>query len=187
MAVTPIDFTDKINDKLRARFWSKVDKRGNCWLWRASLAQHYGYGQFAVGTKVFSAHRVAWVLEHGHMPDGLVLHQCDNPPCVKPAHMRIGTYKDNIQDMINRGRAGYYKIVGEGNGNSKLTDAQVRDILERYSKEKRNAPALAKEYGITPSLIYMILHGKRRRYITGVQTHTIDGNLVTIDRAVTDG
>lgn len=177
---TMIDFTSQIDEKLKKRFWAKVDKRGGCWLWRASIANHYGYGQFAVGDKIFSAHRVAWVIEHGRMPNGLLLHSCDNAPCVKPAHLREGTHKDNTQDMISRGRAGYTKIIGENNGNVKLKDYQVREILEKYSKEKANAPALAKEYGITPSLIYMILHGKRRRYITGVQTHTPDGNPVTL-------
>ncbi len=175
------DFSHLITDKLKERFWAKVDTRGGCWLWRASLANRFGYGQFSINNKVYAAHRVSFVITHGRMPKDLLLHICDNPPCVNPAHLREGSYKENVHDMIAKGRAGYHKIIGEKNGNSKLSDKAVKEIIEKYDPEKKNAPALAKEYNITPSLIYMILHGQRRRYLTGAQEYTIDGNKVEID------
>ncbi len=175
------DFTKEITEDTKRRFWEKVDKRGGCWLWRASIAVRFGYGQFGIGTRVFAAHRVSFAITHGRMPNGILLHTCDNPPCVNPEHLREGTYKDNTQDMIAKGRAGFHKIIGKNNGNAKLSNQEVYEILEKYDRKKGNAPQLAKEYNVTPSLIYMILSGQRRKYLTGNQEYTVDGTRVIIE------
>lgn len=106
---------------LAARFWSKVDKDGpvhpllgtSCWLWRASVNPHNGYGRIHVGGKfgtVLLAHRVAFVLSRGEIPAGLrVLHRCDNPRCCNPDHFMLGTQLDNVHDAIRKGR---HSIVG---------------------------------------------------------------------------
>ena len=89
---------------VETRFWSKVDKSGECWTWTAGLDSH-GYGRFHTGVQR-SAHRVAWEFAVGRVPDGLwVLHACDNPPCVRPDHMFLGTARDTTADMIAKGRA----------------------------------------------------------------------------------
>lgn len=90
------------------RFWSKVDRTGTgCWLWLASLTGA-GYGQFWLNGRREGAHRVAWELTYGPIPDGLlVCHDCpdgDNPRCVNPAHLFLGTTKDNADDMVAKGR-----------------------------------------------------------------------------------
>lgn len=86
------------------RFWPKVDKSGDCWTWTASLSRS-GYGGFGFRGKVWKAHRVSYVLAYGEIPDGAhILHSCDNPPCVNPAHLRAGTRSDNMQDKVRRGR-----------------------------------------------------------------------------------
>lgn len=86
------------------RFWSKVDKSGECWLWIASRLSG-GYGQFQMGGRPHAAHRAAWILANGPIPPGLhVLHSCDNPPCVRLDHLRLGTVADNMRDKALRGR-----------------------------------------------------------------------------------
>ena len=95
------------------RFWPKVNKDGpihpklktRCWVWTAGVSR-FGYGELAIGGgKKIRAHRFAWVLSHGPVPNGLfVLHRCDNPPCVNPEHLWLGTRVDNIADMVAKGR-----------------------------------------------------------------------------------
>jgi hypothetical protein len=87
-----------------AIFWSYVDKTGDCWLWTKSCTSK-GYGQFKFKEQKDTTHRIAWKLTHGPIPDGLlVLHRCDVRNCVNPAHLFLGTPKDNTQDMMSKGR-----------------------------------------------------------------------------------
>lgn len=87
------------------RFWDKVDKSGECWVW-LSATHSQGYGLFKTGHNTQNyAHRVVWVLEYGPIPEGaFVCHSCDNPPCVRPEHLFLGTAADNMQDMVSKGR-----------------------------------------------------------------------------------
>lgn len=91
---------------LACRFWSKVEKSDGCWEWNASIFKLTGYGQFALeSTRPINAHRMAWILEHGDIPDGMnVCHHCDNRLCVNPAHLFLGSQQDNMIDMTEKGR-----------------------------------------------------------------------------------
>lgn len=116
------------------RFWPKVDKRGpdDCWPWLASDDGH-GYGAFWDGDRVTKASRFAYALVHGPIPDGIdILHRCDNPPCCNPAHLFAGTAKDNIQDMLSKGR--YSKVKGEDASNAMYTNEQVRHFREEFAQ-----------------------------------------------------
>ena len=85
------------------RFWAKVRKSDGCWLWQASTS--VGYGQINIGGRPQRAHRVAWELTFGGIPDGLwVLHRCDTRLCVRPGHLFLGTVTDNNRDMFAKGR-----------------------------------------------------------------------------------
>jgi hypothetical protein len=97
---------NRLNKPLPLRFWEKVNISPNpqkCWEWKAGI-NTYGYGQFCYQSRPHVATRIAWLIAHGAMPDGLVLHSCDNPLCVNPAHLRIGNHKDNAEDALERGQ-----------------------------------------------------------------------------------
>lgn len=88
-----------------ARFWARVAKGEGCWLWQGSVSPN-GYGRLTVDGEVVGAHRFAFELTSGAaVPDGFyVCHRCDNPTCVRPDHLFLGTPKDNVDDMIAKGR-----------------------------------------------------------------------------------
>jgi hypothetical protein len=90
-----------------ARFWLKVRRStrpGSCWEWQGALAA--GYGRYKLKGRVVGAHRYAWEWVNGPVPSGLVVrHKCDNPKCCNPDHLDVGTYRDNVSDMVERGRA----------------------------------------------------------------------------------
>jgi hypothetical protein len=95
-----------LNASIEARFWSKVDKSGECWLWLGAK-NNMGYGHISSGRKhpVILAHRVAFLLTYGEISDGAILrHTCDTPACVRPTHLLEGTLTDNARDTSERGR-----------------------------------------------------------------------------------
>lgn len=143
------------------RFWSKVDRSGECWEWQAAR-NRLGYGLVGVGRKSVLAHRVAYELTKGPIPKQmLVRHRCDNPSCVRPDHLIIGTPLDNVRDSIDRGRRASFK--GMRNGRVKLTDEQVREIRRLYAMGNTTILLLASQFGVSKSQIYNIISGAQRR------------------------
>lgn len=147
-----------------ASFWAKVNKTEACWLWTA--AQLSRYGVFSVrtpnGTKTVRAHRYAYELAYGSIPDGLlVCHRCDTPLCVRPDHLFLGTQSDNVKDMHSKGRGGEADVKGERNGQAKVTAEDVRQIRTRFAAGE-SPTAIAREYGLTPPSVYDI--AKRRSW-----------------------
>lgn len=116
-----------------------------------------GYGARQWRGHVRRAHRVAWEEANGPIPDGMmVLHRCDNPPCVNVAHLFLGTAADNTADMIAKGRRA--SVAGEKNAKAKLTLDQVRSIREAHAAGVSNATQ-ARTYGVTRSTIRHIVIG----------------------------
>lgn len=150
---------------LQKRFWDKVQKTDNCWNWIASKVKD-GYGFFRLpGYKSMRAHRFSWEFHNGTIPKGIcVLHKCDNPACVNPAHLFLGTDADNVKDMMNKGRGKYNPnpAKGENHHNSKLTDKQVLEI--RAIGNSINQYVLARHYGVRQPQISRILNNKERGY-----------------------
>lgn len=101
-----------VDARVVKRFWAKVRKTDGCWEWTGSRDRK-GYGRLSIGSRLdgskrpHGAHRIAWVLARGSIPNGLsVLHHCDNPRCVRPDHLWLGTIADNNRDMFAKGRDG---------------------------------------------------------------------------------
>lgn len=151
------------------RFWKFVEKTPSCWLWKGNLDKG-GYGLFWDGQKTVRAHRFSWRIHRGEIPDGLLaLHHCDNPPCVKPDDLFLGTHKDNAVDRDSKRRHGKnYQAPsrnGELNGAAKLTSAQVLQIRELYKSGAHTHKSLAKMFGTAKSNIYLIVHRKKWVFI----------------------
>lgn len=136
------------------RFWSNVDRSGECWIWMRSV-DDWGYGTawFRKGNR--KAHRVSYELEVGPIPVGMkLLHSCDTPACVRPDHLRPGTHTENMADMYAKGRG--RKARGEAHPQAKLTDDIVREIRRRYGAGEKQIP-LATEYGVAQGIISQVV------------------------------
>jgi len=149
---------------MKDRFWSKVDKTGDCWVWTASINQR-GYGQFKIydrgngKQKVMETHRIAWLLENSDIPVGMqICHKCDNPLCVRLEHLFLGTPKDNAQDMARKGRATMRS--------AKLDEATVVAIRYDYANGI-SGDKIAKQRRIPKSTVLGILNGKRWKRVGG--------------------
>ena len=182
----------KTKEFIEARFWSKADVRGEdeCWEWKAGKLPG-GYGMFQMEGKYHGAHRVAWALDKDRsIPEGLVvMHSCDNRPCVNPRHLSLGTTLDNIADMHKKGRAMPPRgeehwsrarpdrlargdnhgsrthpgriARGAKQGLAKLTDEKVMEIRERYTQGGVFYRQLAQEFGVSQSLIGLVIQRKK--------------------------
>lgn len=137
--------------------WNHVDRSGGpdaCWPWQLTPADD-GYGQFAVAGTHWIAHRLVYVLVNGPIPDDVfVCHSCDNRRCCNPTHLFPGTAADNSADMASKGRA----ARGERHPNARLTEAAVREIVERRARGE-NPKAIAARFGVHFSTVYRVLNG----------------------------
>lgn len=153
------------DQRLPPRFWKRVAERGSCWVWIGSrVRRKWDYGQIRVHGRTVGTHRFAWMTICGPIPLGvLVLHQCDNPPCVRPSHLYLGKQSRNLRDMVARGRRDYSAqgagFVGEANPAAKLTMAQVAEIRLRYQRygRKNNTVTLSREFGVSPNMVGYIV------------------------------
>jgi hypothetical protein len=162
---------------IHERFWAKVDKDigpvhpeyGKCWMWTGYTMPGHAYGQIGnePGKRPLSlrAHRVAWELAVGPIPKGLyVLHDCDNPKCVRPAHLSVGTQKDNMRDMDARNRRVNAQPSGEDCAHSRLTANEVRSMRREHAAGERQVD-LAKKYAISQAHVSQIIRGTQWRSV----------------------
>lgn len=152
---------------LLERFWSKVNKTDSCWEWTGLKlkGRSLPYGQITAYGKTYYTHRLSWIIHNGQIPDGkFILHSCDNPPCVNPAHLRAGTIQENNADRILRGRWAH----GQTHSRANLTDKDVLEIRKLYQPgvyRRGTRAAIAKLYGVSPATITLIVARTTWRHI----------------------
>jgi len=147
-----------INERTVKRFWKYVQKTDDCWLWIGSKF-HTGYGQFWCNGTNARAHRISYILANGNIPTGsIILHSCDNPACVNPAHLSAGTAHENMKDASVKGRLPDRR--GENCPTAKLSKELVKEIRDRYRSSDLSVAQLAEDYNVTPSNLMYILNNK---------------------------
>lgn len=145
------------------RFWKMVNKSGDCWTWLGTK-KPTGYGSFKpLHEKTIGAHRYSWWLHFGVIPKGLhVLHRCDNPSCVNPSHLFLGTARENMADKLAKGRQPRGSVCSF----SKLDELKVKEIRILYSIDKTlSYKALAKRFGVSYSAIHRCVKGHDWKHV----------------------
>ena len=154
------------------RFWAKVDKNGitmshmdtPCWNWTACKTDK-GYGLFWLDGRSVKAHRMSWIITNGTIPQHdsshgwCVIHNCDNPSCVRPNHIRLGTNQDNMDDKMERGRNA--DTAGEKHWRSQLTNVEVIRIRQSPLPRK----VLASHYSVNCATITKIINRQSWQHI----------------------
>lgn len=154
---------------LQDRFWAKVNKRGpmsslgtRCWVWTGSTSD-FGHGQIRNGPRpgvLLRAHRLSYEWAYGSVPDGLlVLHRCDNPPCVRPSHLECGDQKKNMSDCVLRGRYVHTAMHREDHPLAKLDTAKVEEA-RRLIGRGLTYRAVAIRFGVSKSTLFAAVSGK---------------------------
>jgi hypothetical protein len=146
-------------ERFERNYWPKVKKVGinDCWEWQGGLST-WGYGSVRYSSTTMPSHRVAVMLD-GRDPIGkIVRHSCDNPKCVNPRHLSLGTHADNVADRVARKRT----AIGTRNGRSKLNPAKVRTIR----KSKATNVAMARQYKVDPKVIGNVKARKTWKHVT---------------------
>jgi hypothetical protein len=149
---SPSCYDLSIEERLHARLLP-VDPVTGCIEWVGSRTGD-GYGNMRIEGRIILAHRLAYELKHGPIPDGMcVLHGCDNPPCCNVDHLFLGTNKDNVDDKLSKGRSGF-----------KLTESDIRSIKKRLNKREPQE-SIAKDFGVSKSNVSLISRGKAWAHI----------------------
>lgn len=159
------------------RFWAKVGKTDGCWEWAGALIksrakQPLFYGSLRCGKATKYAHRISWEMHNGPIPDGMfVLHRCDNPRCVRPEHLYVGTLSDNMRDRAARGRANLSRgdahhmrrgmaKSGAEHARATLTEAQAAEIRAKHTGSRGDHTRLAVEYRTNRHTIAKVVAGR---------------------------
>jgi len=137
------------------KFWAKVNKTDTCWLWTACT--NYGYGIFRVDKKKLKAHRYSWSLINGTIPkNNIIMHKCDVTQCVNPEHLKLGSQKENITDMVQKGR----NARREKHGRTTLSQIDINQIRRLIKAGDLTQKAIAEQYNLTQAAITYIKQGR---------------------------
>ena len=142
----------KIDPYLRFSNKIKINDKTRCWEWTGSIDRSFGYGTFRLDGKSIKAHRASYQLFREDIGDLFVLHKCDNPPCVNPAHLFLGTLDDNNKDRAAKGRSA--PVHGEYNGHAKLTNKDVEDLRFFFENTGCSIAELSRLSGVNHRTLY---------------------------------
>jgi hypothetical protein len=151
----------QIPEKHKRLFWERVSKRGpdECWIWNGPTTGGKGYGRIKVFGKNRYAHRVSWIIHFGEIPAGmLVCHHYDTPTCQNPSHFFLGTFQDNHDDSVQKGRQ--RKACGGDHGHAKITDTDVKEIRRLRTTKTLTQTKIASRYGVSEATISNIVKRK---------------------------
>ncbi len=171
------------NASYEQRFWSHVEKTESCWIWRGQI-QPAGYGLFFRARpdgprRDVQVHRLSYELATGHLPTSkeFICHHCDNPPCVNPAHLFIGSVMDNMADMRRKHRSAW----GEHSGHAKLSASDVRDIRQTAESSRTwdTYRELARRFSVSDTHIYGIVTGR-------FWTHPLETDMAPADQSMNE-
>lgn len=148
---------------LEVRFFEKIKKTETCWIWFGTKDPK-GYGRIGSGGrkgKDMFAHRISYMIHVGEIPQGiLVCHKCDNPACVNPDHLFLGTQTDNMRDCVKKGRLNPFKPKGDLNPHAQLTWKEVLEIRASKNRGWGYRVPLAKKYNVSRDIITNVITGK---------------------------
>lgn len=151
------------------RFWSRVEKSDGCWLWTGKPCGK-GYGSLRSNNVRYYAHRASWIIHRGPIPPQMcVLHRCDNPPCVNPAHLFLGSLADNVRDMVEKGRQSSMPMPGEANGFSRFTDNDIRE-MRRQRKGGDLLATIARRFSTSQEYVSLIVKRKAWKHVEELNT-----------------
>lgn len=172
---------EHFSPKRIAMFWAKVQKSDDCWLWHGERLGQIGrdsdhprgnYGRFYAGNRPdgrrvqLLAHRVSFELANGRIPPRMdVCHRCDNPPCVRPEHLFLGTAADNARDMVAKGRRFQPVSLGEKHGNALLTAASVLEIRRLHRNGEATHKEMAAQFGVSPGTIESVTSRRAWKHV----------------------
>lgn len=145
---------------LSERFWEHVVKSDGCWEWNGGKAVH-GYGSIHDDNgHQLRSNQASWILHHGPIPEGLwILHKCDNPPCVRPDHLYLGTHQDNMRDLILRGKGKGAAMVGSKNVHAKLREKDI-PMIYKLNELGISYTAIGRMFRVKRNAIKSIIIGK---------------------------
>lgn len=149
-----------------AGFWARMQQApSGCWLWTGARDRD-GYGNTTLAGKHLKAHRYAYFLTYGPIPDGMkVCHRCDNPSCCNPAHLFLGTDRDNWHDANSKGRRRFDTARGERSASAVLKEGQVRHIRSLYAAGGVTLKDLAFRFGVSVGAIEKVVNRRTWRHL----------------------
>lgn len=161
-----------LEQKYIDRFWTYVKVAGpdDCWKWTAAKTKRMGHGYFNIKIngefKQIGAHKVSLMIQGINIPAGMcVMHACDNPWCVNPAHLSVGTYHDNTQDMINKGRANYMATITKDIAKKIKSEAVILTNIPGRKTKKTNFSELSKKYNVPRHVVDSIANNKTWKHV----------------------